>query len=181
MSQNTLDQFIARTRAVWGPLSSDLVRQCRSHLEALLKASPDEPWLAALRAEKPASRELYRDPDHGFVLMAHTEPAGLYRRPHDHGRSWVIYGVQSGAVTMGSYARIAGVDGLTGLVQRDATRVGPGAAMTYLPGDIHDTRSLEEPALLFRFTERDLAREDRQAGRITRFIEQDGVWTPETR
>ena len=177
MSQTSLDRFVAHVRATWGPLSTEMVANCRSHLEGLLQASPTEPWLAALLTEKPASRELYRDPDHGFVLLAHVEPGGLYRRPHDHGRSWVLYGVQSGDVEMGGYARTEGLDARVRLMKRDATLVGAGSAMTYLPGDIHDTRCVLGPALLFRFTERDLAREDKEEGRITRFVEQDGVWT----
>lgn len=177
MSQNSLERFISRVRATWGPLSTEVVSGCRSHLEGLLQAAPTEDWLAELLAERPASRELYRDPQHGFVLLAHTEPAGLYRRPHDHGRSWVLYGVQSGNVEMGSYSRTEGQDGRTRLVKRDATLVRAGSAMTYLPGDIHDTQCTTGPALLFRFTERDLAREDREEGRITRFVEEDGVWT----
>lgn len=176
MSQTALERFITRIRATWGPLSTEMVAACRSHLEVLLQAPRTEPWLAALHAEQPASRELYRDPEHGFVLLAHTEPSGLYRRPHDHGRGWVLYGVQSGDVEMGGYARMEEPDGRARLVKRDATLVRPGSAMTYLPGDIHDTLCVAGPALLFRFTARDLAKED-QEGRITRFVEHDGVWT----
>ena len=39
--------------------------------------------------------------------------------------------------------------------------------MVYLPGDIHDTRCVTGPALLFRFTERDLKREDKEERRVT--------------
>jgi len=176
MPQNALETFIARVRASWGPISTEVVAACRGHLQSLLEASSEEPWLAALLADKPASRELHRDPDHGFVLLAHTEPEGLYRRPHDHGRSWVLYGVQSGEVEMGGFVRSEDPDGRVRLVKRDATLVRPGAAMTYLPGDIHDTRCATGPALLLRFAERDLHEEDQQEGRITRYAEQDGVF-----
>lgn len=176
MYRNSLQTFIADVRASWGPLSSDLIADCRGHLRALLQAAPTEDWLASLLNEKPASRELYRDPDHGFVLLAHIEPEGLYRPPHDHGRSWVLYGVQSGAVEMGAYARSVDPDGQVRLVKRDATLVRAGMAMPYLPGDIHDTRSVNGPALQFRFTERDLQVEDKQEGRVTRYAEEDGVF-----
>jgi hypothetical protein len=33
------------------------------------------------------------------------------------------------------------------------------------------------PALLFRFTERDLKKEDKEDGKVTRYVEQDGIWT----
>lgn len=177
MSQDALETFVARVRASWGPLSTEVVAACRAHLETLLQAPAGEPWLASLLEDKPARRELYRDPDHGFVLLAHVEPQGVYRAPHDHGRSWVLYGVQSGDMEMGTYGRTVDAQGQVRLVKRDATPVRPGMAMAYLPGDIHDTRCLAGPALQFRFTERDLAKEDKEEGRVTRFVEHDGVWT----
>lgn len=177
MTKNSLDQAMAGVSAIWGPLTRNLAETCRAHLQALAKASPREPWLADLLAEQPASRELYRDPVHGFVLLAHIEPAGLYRPPHDHGRSWVIYAVQQGESEMGTYGRMEDADGRVRLVKRNATLVRPGEAQVYLPGDIHDTRCLKGPALLLRFTERDLKKEDREERRVTRYVEQDGLWT----
>lgn len=177
MPDTALDTFVETARTAWGPLTSDLVAACRGGLEQLLQAPASEPWLAALHRDQPLSEALYRDPDHGFVLQAHTEHAGLYRPPHDHGRSWVIYALQSGEIEMGTYARIDGPDGAVRLVQRDSTRVRAGQVQVYLPGDIHDTRCLTASALLLRFTERDLRVEDRQAHRVTRYHQRNGVWT----
>jgi len=177
MVKNSLQAFIEGTRSAWGPLTSELVAECRRQLEALLQASFSEEWLAALYQNEPANEELYRDPSHGFVLLAHTEHAGLYRPPHDHGRGWVIYAMQHGEIEMGTYARIEAPDGRIRLVKRDSTLVRPGQVQVYLPGDIHDTRCMTSSALLFRFTERDLRIEDRQEHRVTRYVERDGVWT----
>lgn len=177
MTKNTLEEAMAAVSALWGPLTTERVEASRLHIEALAKASPDEPWLAALHRDQPASRELYRDPSHGFVLLAHVEKAGLYRPPHDHGRAWVIYTVQQGESEMGTYGRTLGDDGKVRLVKRNATLVGPGQAQVYLPGDIHDTLCVAGPALLFRFTERDLKVEDQVEHRVTRYRQQDGVWT----
>jgi hypothetical protein len=177
MDDHALTTCIAGIRSTWGPLSSDVVARSRAHLEELARAPASEPWLAALHQEAPATRELHRDPLHGFVLLAHSEPTGLYRPPHDHGRSWVIYVLQRGELEMGSYARVQGADGQVRLVRRDATVIRPGQAMVYLPGDIHDTRCLAGPALLFRFTERDLRQEDQGEQRVTRYVERDGTWT----
>ena len=174
MTETSLQRFVEHIRASWGPLSSALVADCRRHLESLTQAPETEPWLAALHETQPDSRELYRDPVHGFLLLAHTEPAGLYRPPHDHGRGWVIYAVQRGEVEMGTYARHEDGNGRVTLVKRDATPVHAGQAKLFLPGDIHDTHCLSGPALLFRFTERDLKQE---APRITRYVDRDGVWT----
>ena len=63
------------------------------------------------------------------------------------------------------------------LVKRNSTIVRAGQVQVYLPGDIHDTRCLSGPALLFRFTERDLKKEDREDHRVTRYVEQNGGWT----
>ena len=96
----SLEECIGRIRPIWGPLTSELVAGCSRHLEDLLKAPATEDWLAALHRNGPENEELYRDPAHGFVLLAHTESVGLYRPPHDHGRGWVIYAVQRGEIEM---------------------------------------------------------------------------------
>lgn len=178
MGQSTLETSMARMSAIWGPLTSELVATARDQIEALAQASPEEPWLAELHRDQPASRELYRDVESGFVLLAHFEQAALYRPPHDHGRSWVIYAVQEGESEMGSYARVEDGAGQTRLVKRNATLVGPGQAQVYLPGDIHDTLCVSGPALLFRFTERDLKKEDAVDKRVTRYVQRDGIWVP---
>ncbi|MDB4971684.1 MAG: hypothetical protein JWN48_25 [Myxococcaceae bacterium] len=185
---DALERFIERIRSAWGPLSSPLVRAVRTELSELSCASPTEPWLAALLEEAPASKELYRDPTHGFMLLAHSEPAGLYRPPHDHGRSWVVYALQQGELEIGTYGRIEacapsrgrreenGADRVR-LVQRDVSPMRVGDARVYLPSDIHDTRCVRGPSLLFRFTERDLKREDQEARMVTRYVDRQGVWT----
>jgi hypothetical protein len=177
MAKNSLETFTENIRSTWGPLTSEVVAGCHHHLEELVKAPPTEEWLAALHSDAPEYKELYRDLAHGFVLLAHTEYAGLYRPPHDHGRAWVIYAVQQGEIEMGTYTRVQGPDGKVQLVKRDATLVRPGQAKVFLPGDIHDTRCMTGPALLFRFTERDLKKEDKEERRVTRYVERDGVWT----
>jgi hypothetical protein len=180
VANRTFEASIQGIRSVWGPLSDTVVGGCQRHLADLLKAPATEEWLAALHEEVPANKELYRDPIHGFVLLAHSEDAGLYRPPHDHGRGWVIYAIQRGEMEMRTYGRILNPDGSVGLVKRDVTLMRPGQVQVYLPGDIHDTRCVKGPALLFRFTERDLKKEDKEEHRVTRYVERDGVWTGAT-
>jgi hypothetical protein len=177
MAKNSLETFVETVRPIWGALTSELVATCQHQLEELLKAPATEEWLAALHRDAPESRELHRDAAHGFVLLAHAEHAGLYRPPHDHGRAWVIYAVQQGEIEMGTYVRVQTADGQVRLVKRDATLVRPGQAKVFLPGDIHDTRCITGPALLFRFTERDLKKEDKQERKVTRYVGREGVWT----
>ncbi|MCV2368396.1 cupin domain-containing protein [Roseateles oligotrophus] len=177
MDSNTLATSMAGIKSAWGPLSTEVVAACSKQLEALLKAPASEAWLAALHRDGPANQELYRDHEQGFMLLAHTEATGLYRPPHDHGRAWVIYAVQQGEIEMSTYARLEQPDGMVRLVKRGSTLLRPGHVQAYLPGDIHDTCCVSGPALLFRFTERDLKKEDQQAKQVTRYVERDGVWT----
>ncbi|HAJ03062.1 MAG TPA: hypothetical protein DCX75_12280 [Brevundimonas sp.] len=177
MDRTALQSFTDDVRSRWGPLTSELAEACQAAMESLLRASPEEAWLARLHQEAPASAELHRDLDHGFMLLGHTEQAGLYRPPHDHGRSWVLYGIQRGEIEMRTYARSESDDGAVRLVRRNTTLVRAGQAQLYLPGDIHDTRCVSDTALLFRFTERDLRVEDREHHRLTRYVCRDGVWT----
>jgi len=177
MAKNTLEEAMAAVSAIWGRLTTELAEASRLHIGALAKASPEEPWLADLHRDQPASRELYRDPVHGFVLLAHIEKTGLYRPPHDHGRSWVIYAVQHGESEMGTYGRVEDPDGRVRLVKRNATPVKPGEVQVYLPGDIHDTLCVAGPALLFRFTERNLKKEDLIEHKVARYVQRDGFWT----
>jgi hypothetical protein len=176
MAGDSLETFVEGIRPAWGPLTSGLVAACRSRIEQLLKAPATEEWLAALQKDLPDSRELYRDPARGFVLLAHAESPGCYRPPHDHGRGWVIYAVQQGEMEIGTYVRLHDPDGRARLVQREVCRVRPGEARVYLPGDIHDTRCTDGPVLYYRFTDRDLRQEERE-GHVTRYVAQDGVWT----
>jgi len=176
MNHDALATFVARTRAAFGPLTTEMITSVRAQLEELTKAPATEEWLRALHDEAPASKELHRDGTHGFVLLAHSEPTGLYRPPHDHGRSWVIYALQHGAMEIGTWARVEDADGVR-LVRRETQLLRAGEARVYLPGDIHDTRCAEGPSLLFRFTERDLKKEDLEARRVTRYVQRSGVWT----
>jgi hypothetical protein len=178
MSQNSLEKFIAQTRAVWGDLSTELVTKSCRNMEELMFADAGEPWLASLHRDAPASRDLHHDSDYGFILLAHTEPSDLYRPPHDHGRSWVIYAVQQGEIEMGTYARIEDASGAVRLVKRNRRILRAGQAAVFLPGDIHDTKCVSGPALLFRFTERDLKKEDIEQHRVTRYHLHEGEWTP---
>jgi hypothetical protein len=175
MPQSSLDSFIAAVSRRWGPIDTGLVAHCRAELDRLTSADPAEAWLASLLAEGPASRELHRDPANGFMLLAHTEYKNLYRPPHDHGRAWVVYAVQSGALEVGTYVRVADLRG-DRLVRRETSLLRPGEARAYLPGDVHDTRCLTDQALVLRFTERDLKREDEADRMVTRFVPRGGDW-----
>jgi predicted metal-dependent enzyme (double-stranded beta helix superfamily) len=136
----------------------------------LLSAPPTEAWLAALHKDPPETRELYRDPVHDFLLLAHTEQAGLYRPPHDHGRGWVIYAVQRGEQEMSTYRRVHDLRGNAVLVKRENYVLRPGDIRVFLPGDIHDTHCKAGPLTLLRFTSRDFKKEE-----VTRYPDPRGT------
>jgi hypothetical protein len=177
MTGNSLEAFVEGVKSGWGPLTSELVAGSRARIEQLLEAPSDEAWLAKLQRDLPENAELYCDPAHGFVLLAHAEPLGRYRSPHDHGRGWVIYAVQQGEMEVGTYARVEESDGSVRLVRREAYRVRPGESRVYLPGDIHDTRCTQGPVLYYRFTDRDLRKDEAAGYPVTRYVERGGVWT----
>jgi hypothetical protein len=166
MVEDSLHKFTEAVRSTWGPLTSELVVSARHQLARLLDAPTTEAWLAALLDDAPEARELYRDPAHDFLLLAHTEPAGLCRPPHDHGRGWVIYAVQRGEMEMRTYRRVHDLRGDAHLVKRESFLLRPGDIRVFLPGDVHDTRCTAGPLTLFRFTSRDFKKEE-----VTRYPE----------
>lgn len=168
MKQDSLSRFIEKIRPIWGPLDSDLVVQSQALIEELVRAPDSDSWLSVLRQGDRESVELYRDPDHGIILLAHTEKEGLYRAPHDHGKGWVIYAVQKGEMEMGSYGRVQDELGRSEIVRRGVERVKEGQSRVYLPGDIHDTRCVSDSVLMLRLTSCDL-KEEIRAGRMRRY------------
>lgn len=177
MTTTSLDEFISCVSKAWPEGAERAGEATRSALASLTSADASEPWLAELLAERPATRELHRDPAYGFMLLAHSENEGLYRAPHDHGRAWVVYAVQSGELEIGTYRRIELANGEVGITEQERSVLRPGEARIYRVGDIHDTRCVSEGAILFRFTERDLRREDLVEGKVTRFAMRDGRWS----
>jgi predicted metal-dependent enzyme (double-stranded beta helix superfamily) len=172
MKKNSLQRFTESASASWGPLTTELATSLRLRMEALLQTPTTEDWLSELHEEAAETRELYRDPVHGFILLAHTESPGLYRPPHDHGSGWVVYAVQRGETEMSTYARVHDANGGVRLVKRDSGVVRPGQVNVYLPGDIHDTQCTNGALLLFRLTSCDLKKEN-----VTRYAQRNGVWT----
>ncbi|MGE0762979.1 MAG: hypothetical protein AB7N80_06855 [Bdellovibrionales bacterium] len=171
MEKDSLTKFIEGLRQAWGPLDSKLVMKAKALMEELVRTPISESWLAALQGDLDESRELYRDPEHGFIILAHAEHEGLYRNPHDHGDGWVIYAVQRGQMEMGTFGRIESKLGEVSIVRRETYRVEPGQSRIFLPGDIHDTRCVSSSVLMLRLTSCDL-RKELEAKRMNRYAEQ---------
>ena len=77
-ASNNLEKYIAEVRAVWGDgKDPQLPFKVAALMEKLFAStSPDDPWMAELIRDGKPSRELYRDPDHGFIQMGHIHKQG---------------------------------------------------------------------------------------------------------
>ncbi len=159
-AENSFERYIAEVRAVWGDgKDPGLPFKVKGLMEKMLAStSAGDPWMAELLREAKPSRELYRDPDHGFIQMGHVHQQAHGNTPHDHGPCWVIYGSYSGVTEISLYLRVddGGEQGRAVLEKKDLHRLSPGVAYAYLPGDIHATRAVEGPAVVFRFLSYDL-------------------------
>jgi hypothetical protein len=164
-ANNTLDQYIAEVRSVWGDgKDPQLPFKVAALMEKLFASiRPDDLWMARLVGEAKPSRELYRDPDDGFIQMGHVHQQGHGNRPHDHGPCWVVYGSYQGVTEITKYRRTddGSQSGVATLQKARIDRLTPGRVQPYLPGDIHSTKAVEAPAVVFRFLSYDLEKVDR--------------------
>ena len=167
------NQFVASMREAWAAeQGDDLTARARPLLERLLQDSPrDEAWVAGLLRDQPPGRELYRDPEHGFIQMGHYHGAervaldaqhGL--TPHGHGPCWVLYGVYSGEIEITKFRRVVDPSdpNQARLEVVEVVRVTPGTVQPYRPGEIHATRAIApEGSIVMRFLSGDLERVER--------------------
>jgi len=154
--------YIEEIRNFWGDVKdSQLPFKVKAAMERFLTStSPDEPWMAQLIREAKPSAELYRDPDFGFIQMGHVHAEGHENSPHDHGPCWVVYGSYIGLTEITLYQRTDDgmVQGQATLEKKALHRLARGVVYPYLPGDIHSTRAVEAPAVVFRFLSCDLTK-----------------------
>jgi hypothetical protein len=155
--KNELNLFITETKNSWES------RNIKStYLEDLAKSATVRKSLQENLSNLFKGVELYKDEEHGFILLAYAENKGTYRAPHNHGNAWVEYAVVSGLVEMGNYC------GLSELILKNSDQLTAGDRHKYFPGEIHDTRCISENAIILRLTSCDLKVEERE-GRMLRF------------
>ncbi len=157
-----LDQFIADTRSTLerdpGPKGRNEVM---TNLEQLLKnqdfvdkyCGDDQPT---------GIKTLYEDPKLGFQILSHVMGKARVSPPHDHGKSWAIYGQATKYTDMTEWEREDdGSDPTHAKVKAvKKYRLNPGQAGIYQDGDIH---SIDYPdnARFVRVTGTDLDKIDR--------------------
>ncbi len=135
----TLEQFAADIRAA---LVEDTGRKGREAVMRLVqRALGDKDFLAEHLppGDGPERRVLYEDPDLGFCICAHVYAGAKRGQPHDHGRTWAIYGQAAGETEMTDWRLLSPpADGKPGRVEQTRRyRMRPGDAHLYEPGDIH--------------------------------------------
>jgi hypothetical protein len=164
-TENSLERYIAEVRAAWGDgKDPQLPFKVAALMEKLFASTrPDDPWMAELIHDGKPSRELYRDPDFGFIQMGHIHKQGHANKPHDHGPCWVVYGSFQGVTEITKYKRTdnGAQPGVATLEKERLDRLTPGVVTPYLPGDIHSTDAVEGPGVVFRFLSYDLEKIDR--------------------
>ncbi|GEM_PF-403459 len=156
--ESSLKEFTREVHSLWGNGNDpELPFKVKALLEKLLThTSPQEPWIAKLIQEALPARELYRDRDHGFILMGHVQPKGHNNTPHDHGPCWVVYGVYHGAADVTTYRRTDdGKSERAILEMKDLNRLTPEVVVSCLPGEIHSV-FVTEPSVVLRFLSADL-------------------------
>ena len=178
---NSLDRYIAEVRSVWSDAKDpQLPFKVAGLMQKLFSAtSPDDPWMAELIRDGKPSRELYRDPDFGFIQMGHIHKQGHANLPHDHGPCWVVYGSYKGITEITKYKRTddGSQPGVATLEKERLDRLTPGVVQPYLLGDIHSTNEVEGPGVVFRFLSYDLEKIERnrynmEKGTVIRLVPQ---------
>lgn len=134
-----LEEFIADCRSVLkqdaGPAGREIVRQM---LERLLHETH---FLARYCSDvTPAGlRVLHDDAELGFQILVHVNAKARVSPPHDHGKSWAIYGQAAGHTDMVEYERVDnGTDPARAQLRIKRTyRLNPGEAGIFQDGTIH--------------------------------------------
>ncbi len=174
---NSLERYIAEVRNVWDDgKDPQLAFEVAALMEKLFASThPDDPWMAELIREAKPARELYRDPEFGFIQMGHVHKQVHSNKPHDHGPCWVVYGSYQGMTEITTYRRTDNrtQPGIATLEKERIDRLTPGVVQPYLPGEIHATHTVSGPGVVFRFLSYDLEqivrhRYDLEKGTVTK-------------
>jgi predicted metal-dependent enzyme (double-stranded beta helix superfamily) len=149
----TLERFIAEVQQVFAS-TKDPRAQAQAvakHMRELL-AVPG--WLEEKLKSLPQGfgtinlhiDEEYGHPEPGFLAMCSAQRPGASNSPHDHGASWVVYGVYEGAIEQTKWRWVCPPHDWTSpqltpiekLVQRQ------GEVAFFLPGEIHTTANVHD-------------------------------------
>lgn len=172
--ESSLEKYIAEVRSAWGDGKDvQLPYKVKGLLERLLAStSPQESWIARLIEQGLPASELYRDKDHGFILMGHVQQKDHSNSPLEHGDCWVLYGVYHGVIEVTTYRRTddGEMPGRANLERKELHRLTPGVVIPYLSGEIYSTFAVE-PSVVLCFLSNDL-------NKVKRYRLYDLNWPP---
>ena len=146
----TMETFVEDVRQIFA-MTKDPRTQAQEvarHMKELLSAPG---WLEE-RINLPAEggfgrHDLHQDeefghPQGGFLLMCGIQRPGQDNLPHDHGTTWVVYGVHQGAIEQTKWRWSYPATDRTSpeLKPLESWVQGPGDIAFFLPGEIHHTR-----------------------------------------
>ena len=88
---------------------------------------------------KPGIQMIYRCAETGSNLLVHIYEKGKTGPPHDHGKSWAIYGQAVGKTIMTTWKRLddGSQTGKASLEKNKSFELNPGMAGTFEIGDVH--------------------------------------------
>ncbi len=155
------EEFCADNRRAYGPDGVADLERIRSNLERLIR---DNPEFVARECDPKFDfgiRELYKDPEKGFIVYAHKSVGGRTSPPHDHGASWAIYGQAWNVTDMTEYRRTddGSKEGHAKIERTRAYRLEPGQVGKFGPHEIHQIH-FEDEAGFIRVTGADLFKVD---------------------
>ena len=105
-------------------------------------------------------------PGNGWWLMASVQKPGQDNLPHDHGATWVVYGVYKGAIRQRKWRWAFPGEGVdkAQIVEHGEFVQENGSVAYFMPGEIHDTLNVKEEgrSLVVRL-------ESQKLDRVTRF------------
>ncbi|MQF94362.1 MAG: hypothetical protein FI731_01610 [SAR202 cluster bacterium] len=110
-------------------------------------------------------------PGNGWWLMASVQKPGQDNLPHDHGVTWVVYGVYKGSIRQRKWRWAFPGEGVdkAQIVEHGQFVQTDGDVAYFMPGEIHDTLNVEDGrSLVIRL-------ESQKLDRVTRF-----QYNPET-
>jgi len=156
----SLEQFCTDTRAV---LAGDKTSAGREKIRLLLeKLVVDKDFQATYMTDEALEglKQLHEDTEQEFCVLAYNMTSPRKSPPHDHGKSWAIYGQVEAYTDVTDWERNNAGEGDDGVKAARVYRLDPGHAGLYDVGDIH---SIDYPSgsKFVRVTGRDMAKETR--------------------
>ena len=165
----TLEQFYNDLRGVFASVTDPLGRAegIREHVRRLLQ----NPEVLEEKLDLPEDGgfgrvDLYVDdeyghPNPGFLVMCSVQRPGQTNIPHDHGASWVVYGVGRGTIEQRKYRWVYPEDNVFDsspeLQELGRYTQNEGDVAYFLPGEIHTTHNVNDGrSLVLRIEAQDL-------------------------